>query len=53
MPSTASADTLVKELGGYEAPKKIAVGHFSAEAIEDLKTRGKQLAKESGHLIDV
>ena len=49
----ATADTIVKELGGYEAPKKIAVGHFSAEAVEGIKTRGKQLAKEIGHLIDV
>ncbi len=49
----ATADTLVKELGGYEAPKKIAVGHFSAEAVEDIKVRGKQLAKEIGHLTDV
>ena len=48
-----TADTLVMSLGGYEVPKKIAVGHFSAEAIEDLKVRGKQLAKEIGHLTDV
>jgi len=40
-----TADTIVKDLGGYEAPKKVAVGHFSVEEIEAIKSRGKVLAK--------
>jgi len=39
----ATADTIVKDLAGHEAPKKIAVGHFSIDEINALKARGKEL----------
>jgi len=48
-----TADTIVKDLGGYEAPKKLAVRHFSVEDIEAIKQRGKMLASEMGNIIDV
>lgn len=50
----ATADTIIKELGGHEAPKKVAIaGHFTIEDIEAIKERGRELAKESGNLIEV
>lgn len=49
----ATADTVVKDLAGHEAPKKVLTGHFSLEEIEAIKLRGKALAKETGDMIDV
>lgn len=49
----STADTIVKELGGHEAPKKHLVGHFDIDEIEALKARGKMLTKVSGTLIEM
>ena len=48
-----TADTVVKDLAGLEAPKKIITGHFSLDEIEAIKQRGKELAKQNGDIVDV
>ena len=48
-----TADTIVKDLAGLEAPKKIITGHFTLEEIEAIKQRGKELAKSNGSIVDV
>lgn len=46
----ATADTVVKDLAGHEAPKKMLHAHLTADDVENLKQRGRaiQAAKESG-----
>jgi len=49
----STADTIVKELGGHEAPRKHLVGHFDLDEIEALKARGKALARNNGTIIEM
>lgn len=45
-----TADTIVKDLAGHEAPKKMVHAHLTGEEIEALKERGKAIraAREGG-----
>jgi len=45
-----TADTIVKDLAGHEAPKKMLHAHLTIDQVESLKERGRAIraAKENG-----
>lgn len=51
----ATADTIMKDLSGHAAPKKLLVGtaRVTPELLKELKEQGKKAASECGILIDV
>lgn len=51
----ATADTIVKDLAGHEAPKKMLHAYLTPDQVEGLKKRGRAIraAKENGMVDDV
>ena len=51
----STADTIVKDLAGHEAPKKMIHAHLTVDQVEGLKKRGRAIraAKEGGMVEDV
>lgn len=49
----ATADTIVKDLSGLAAPKKVLVGHahITPELIEEFKAQGRKAAEECGLIV--
>ena len=49
----ATADTIVKDLAGMAAPKKMIIGHakLTPELIDEIKRSGREAAKECGLLV--
>jgi len=50
----ATADTIVKDLAGHEAPKKSVVAHLTTDEIDTIKERGRAIkaARESGAIVE-